>query len=74
MSVYVPLMTRTEASHNSGIPASDDNPASGVQADGNGNMFPALSGLEPRSVSHSMMITLGLSPDSRSPVPKTDVE
>ena len=30
MSLYVPLMTGTEVSHNSGIPVSEDNPASGV--------------------------------------------
>ena len=29
-SLYVPLMTGTEVSHNSGIPAFEDNPALGV--------------------------------------------
>ena len=38
MFVYVPLITGTEVSHNSGIPASKDNPASSVQANGSGNM------------------------------------
>ena len=38
MSMYVPLMTGTEVSHNFGIPTSEDNPASCVQVDGNGNM------------------------------------
>ena len=47
VSVDVPLMTGTEVSHNSGIPTSEDNPASGVQADGNGNMAPALAGCKP---------------------------
>ena len=45
--VYVPLMTRNEVFHNSGIPASEDNPASSVQADGNGNMAPALASCKP---------------------------
>ena len=47
MSVYIPLMIGTEVSHNSGIPASEDKPALGVQADGNGNMSLALSSLVP---------------------------
>ena len=47
MSVYVPLMTGTEASHNSGIPASEDNLSSNVQVDGNGTMAPALAGYKP---------------------------
>ena len=47
MSVYFPLMIGTEVSHNSLIPAFEDNPASGVQADGNGNISSALSSLEP---------------------------
>ena len=47
MSLYVPLITGTEVSHNSGIPVSEDNHASGVQADGNGNMAPALAGCKP---------------------------
>ena len=46
-SMYVPLMTRPEVSHNSRILASEDNPPSGVQAYGNGNMFPALSAWSP---------------------------
>ena len=74
MSVYVPLMTRTEVSYNSGIPVSENNPASGVQANDNINMSPSLSGLEPQSVSHSGMIDLSLGPDSRGPVPETVVE
>ena len=74
MFVYVPLMTGTEVSHNSGIPISEDNPASSVQADGNGNMSPALSSLEPQSVCHSGMIDLGLSPDNRGIVPETAME
>ena len=36
--VHVPLMTGTEASHGLEIPTSEGNPASHVQADGNGNM------------------------------------
>ena len=47
MFIYVPLMIGNEVSHNSGIPASEDNPASGVQADGNGNMAPALASCKP---------------------------
>ena len=47
MSVYVTLMTRIEASHNYEIHVSEDNPASSVQADGNGNMAPALAGCKP---------------------------
>ena len=74
MSVYIPLMIGTEVSHNSGILVFEDNPASGVQANGNGNMSPALSGLEPQSVSHYGIIDLGLGPDSHDPVPKTAVE
>ena len=64
-------MTGTVVSYNSRIPTSEDNPASGVQADGNGNMSPTLSGLEPRSVSYFGMINLGLGPDSRNLVPET---
>ena len=45
--VYVPLMTGIEVSHNSGIPASEENPALGVQADGNGNIAPALAVCKP---------------------------
>ena len=45
--VYIPLMTKTEVSHNSGIPASEDNPASSVQADGSGNKSPAQAGCKP---------------------------
>ena len=73
-SAYVPLMTMTEVSRNSRILAFEDNPTLGVQADGNGNMSPALSGLEPRSVSHSRMIDLGLGPDSSGSVPETVAE
>ena len=47
VSVHVPLMTRTEVSHNFGILAFEDNLASSVQADGNGNMAPALGGHKP---------------------------
>ena len=43
-SVNVPLMTETGVSHNSGIPASEGNPVSCVQASGNGNMSSALAG------------------------------
>ena len=46
-SVYVPLMTGTEVSYNSGIPAYEDNPASSVQVDGNGDMSPAQAGCKP---------------------------
>ena len=64
-------MTGTVVSYNSRIPTSEDNPTSGVQADGNGNMSPTLSSLEPRSVSYFGMINLGLGPDSRDVVPET---
>ena len=74
MSVYFPLMIGIEVSHNYGILAFKDNPASSVQAYGNGSMSPALFGLEPRSVSHSGMIDLGLGPDRRGPVPETTME
>ena len=47
MSVYVPLMTGTDVSHNSRIPASEENSASGVQANGNGNIAPALASCKP---------------------------
>ena len=40
-SMHVPLMIGAEVSHNFGIPAFEDNPALGVQADGNSNIFPA---------------------------------
>ena len=43
MSVHVPLMTGTEVSHNSGIPAFEGDPASCVQADGSSNMSSVLS-------------------------------
>ena len=67
-------MTGTEVSYNSGIPISKDNQASDVEVDGNGNMSPALSGLEPRSVSLSKMIDLSLGPDSRGPALETAAE
>ena len=35
--VRVPLMTKTDVSRSPGIPASEGNPASYVQVDGNGN-------------------------------------
>ena len=47
MSVYILLMTGTEVSHNSRIPASKGNPASSVQADGNGSMSLALASCKP---------------------------
>ena len=47
VSVYVPLMTRIEVSHNSMIPSLEDNPTSSVQANGNGNVAPALAGCKP---------------------------
>ena len=72
--VYVPLMTGPEVFHNSRILASEDNPASSVQADSNGNMSPFLFGLEPQSVSHSRMIDLGLGHNSRDPVLETAAE
>ena len=45
--MYVPQMSGTKVSHNSKIPASKDNPASGVQVDGNGNMALALASCKP---------------------------
>ena len=42
--VTIPLMTGTGVSHNSGILVSEVNLVLGVQAGGNGNMFPALAG------------------------------
>ena len=47
MFVYVPQMTGTEVSHNSRIPASEDNLASSVQADGNKSMSLTLAGCKP---------------------------
>ena len=41
--VHVPLMIGTGVPHNSGIPTSEDNPVSCVQAGGKGNMSSALS-------------------------------
>ena len=67
-SVYVPPMIVTKVSHNFRIPASEDNPSSGVQADGNGNMGPALVGYKPRNICHLEMIVLGLGLDSYDPV------
>ena len=46
-SVYVPLMIGTEVSHKSVILDFKDNPVSGVQADGNGNMAPSLASFKP---------------------------
>ena len=43
-SVHVPLMILTMVSHNSGIPASEGNLVSSVQAGGTGNMLSALAG------------------------------
>ena len=42
-SVNVPLMTETVVSRNSGIPASEGNPVSCVQASDNGNTSSALT-------------------------------
>ena len=42
-SMHVPLMTETVVSHNFGIPASENNPVSCVQAGGNGNMSSTLA-------------------------------
>ena len=42
--MHVPLMTRTEVSHSPGIPASEDSPASCVQASNNGNTSSDLIG------------------------------
>ena len=72
--VYIPLMTGTEVSYNSRILIFEDNPTSGIQAYGNGNMSSSLSDLEPRSVSHFGIINLGLGRDSRSPVPEIATE
>ena len=44
VSMHVPLMIRTEVSHNLGIPASMGNLVSCVQACGSDNMSYALSG------------------------------
>ena len=44
VSAPVPLMTRTALSHNSGILASEDNPVSCAQGDGNGSMSSSSSG------------------------------
>ena len=44
MSVHVPLMIGSVLSHNPGIPASEGNPASYVQADDSNNMSSVLSG------------------------------
>ena len=43
-SVHVPLMTGTMVSHSSGIPASEGNPVSSVQAGSTGNTLSALTG------------------------------
>ena len=45
--MYILLMTGTEVSHESGIPSFEDNPTSSVQANGNGNIAPALVGYKP---------------------------
>ena len=47
MSAPVPLITGTAPAQNPGILASTGNPASYVQADGNGNMSSVLAGQEP---------------------------
>ena len=47
MSMYVPLMTGIKVSHNSRIPTSEDNPASSVKAEENGNMATALASCKP---------------------------
>ena len=44
MSVYVPLMTGTEVSHNPRLLSSAGNHVSYVQAYGNGNMSSVLTG------------------------------
>ena len=45
--MHVPLMTWIEVSHNFGIHASEDNPALGVQVDGNNNIFPTQADCKP---------------------------
>ena len=60
MSVDIPLMTRTKVSHNSVILAFEDNPASGVQAYGNGNMALALTGCKLGNICHLELIDPGL--------------
>ena len=69
-------MTGPEVSHNSRILTFEDNPASGVQADDNGNMSPAKSSLKPQSFSYSRMINLNLvfGPDSHGLAPETATE
>ena len=47
MSMHVLLMTGTEVSHNSGISAFEDNPASSVQVDDSSNIFLAQAGCKP---------------------------
>ena len=61
-------------SHNFRIPTFEDNPALGVQADGNGNMSPTLFSLEPRIVFYPGMIDLCLGSDSYGHVLETAVE
>ena len=46
VSVHIPLMIRTEVSHNSKIAASAGNPVSSVQAGDNGNMSHILADQE----------------------------
>ena len=43
-SAYVPLMIGAVVSHNSGIPASENNTASYVQVNGSNNMSSVLTG------------------------------
>ena len=72
--MYVPLIAGTKVSHNSGIPASEDNLTSGVQVDGNGNMAPALVGHKPRNICHLEMIDPSLGLGSCDLVPEIFVE
>ena len=65
VSAPVPLMTGTTLSHNSGIPASMDNPVSCAQADDNGSMSSIPSSYKPQ---------LGLGHDSCHPVLEIPVE
>ena len=46
-SAHIPLTTGAVVSHNSGILAFSSNPASYVNADGNGNMSSVIAGQEP---------------------------
>ena len=69
MSVVVPPKSRTEMTHNFGIPASEDNPASYAPVGCNDTKLFGPLGKKVSDFSRLGRIDLGLGLDSHGPVP-----